>query len=285
MTRYGMVIDETLCNGCYSCFLACRDEFCGNDYQGYSAPQPMAGMNWMRIVEKERGRYPKVKVAYTSILCSQCADAPCVQKAAGGSVYQRDDGIVLIDPEKAVGQKQILNSCPYRLIDWKAALQPTHKGTFCAHLLDRGWKEPRCAEACPTRAIVFGDLDDPDSEVSRLLNGGKTRPLNPEYRLGEKVAYIGLPAKFIAGSVVFGDTGRCASDVSVMVSDAGSSEVTRTNNYGDFEVDGLADNAEYLVTIEAPEYEAVQLTTRTIADIYLGDIVLTKSGTLAGAGR
>jgi tetrathionate reductase subunit B len=72
MARYGMVIDITRCNGCYNCFLTCRDEFWNNDYPPYSAAQPFSGHFWLRMIEKERGKYPKVKVAYTPLLCMHC---------------------------------------------------------------------------------------------------------------------------------------------------------------------------------------------------------------------
>ena len=77
--KYGMLIDVTRCNGCYNCFLACRDEFYGNDYPGYSAAQPFSGQQWVKVIEKDRGQYPKVKVAYTVVPCMQCENAPCVE--------------------------------------------------------------------------------------------------------------------------------------------------------------------------------------------------------------
>ena len=82
MTRYGMVIDVTRCDGCYNCFIACKDEYCGIAHPGYSAPQPMTGQDWMRIVNKERGRFPKVKVDYTAIPCMQCDGAPASRRHA-----------------------------------------------------------------------------------------------------------------------------------------------------------------------------------------------------------
>lgn len=101
MARYGLVIDINKCTGCYNCFLTCRDEFAGNAYPGYSAAQPMSGMNWIKVLEKERGQYPKVKVNYIPLTCMHCEDATCVQMAKDGAVYKRPDGIVMIDPEKA----------------------------------------------------------------------------------------------------------------------------------------------------------------------------------------
>ncbi len=216
MTKYGMVMDVTRCNGCYNCFLACRDEYCGNDFPPYSASQPQTGHYWMRLVEKERGQYPKMKVAYTAIPCLQCEHATCLEASQEtGAIYKRDDGIVLIDPEKAVDQQQLANSCPYRVIYWNEEKQIPQKCTFCAHLLDKGWKEPRCVEACPTRALVFGDLDDPRSEVAKLVSSGRTEALHPEYGLGDKVTYIGLPKRFVAGTVVFGDTDGCGEGAEV----------------------------------------------------------------------
>jgi Fe-S-cluster-containing dehydrogenase component len=153
--KYGMIIDVSRCNGCYNCFLACRDEFCGNDYAGYSAAQPYSGQFWIRIIEKERGQYPKVKVAYTPIPCMQCENAPCIDAALNGAVYHRADGILIIDPEKAKGQKQMVDACPYRVIYWNEEKSIPQKCTFCAHLLDQGWREPRCVEVCPTKALFL----------------------------------------------------------------------------------------------------------------------------------
>jgi len=104
-----------------------------------------------------------------------------VRAVSDGSTYERDDGIVLIDPAKASGKKSLVSRCPYRVIYWNEAEQVAQKCTLCAHLLDKGWKEPRCVEACPTGALVFGDLDDPDSLASNLLASTATAPLHPEY--------------------------------------------------------------------------------------------------------
>jgi Fe-S-cluster-containing dehydrogenase component len=306
MTKYGMVVDVTRCNGCYNCFLACRDEHCGNDFSPYSLSQPHTGHYWMRVVEKERGQYPKVKVAYVAIPCMQCERPMCVEGAwteaatgarggpasvgaAGveghpegeaplGAVYQRDDGIVLIDPAKSVGHKEILSRCPYRVIFWNEEKNLPQKCTFCAHLLDQGWKEPRCVEACPTRALVFGDLDDPDSEVAKLVASGRAETLHPEYGMGDKVTYIGLPERFVAGAVVFADGDRCGEGAEVTLEGDGAKRVLRADNYGDFEFEDLAPGVDYAVTVSASGYESLKLTARANQDVYLGDIILTRGG-------
>ncbi|HLA82477.1 MAG TPA: 4Fe-4S dicluster domain-containing protein, partial [Thermoleophilia bacterium] len=212
MPRYGMVVDVTRCNGCYNCFIACKDEYCEQAHAGYSAPQPMTGQAWMKIVPKERGRFPKVKQDYTAIPCMQCENPQCAEGSAG-AVYKREDGIVLIDPEKAKGQKELVSKCPYRVIYWNESEQVGQKCTFCAHLLDAGWKEPRCVEACPTGTLIFGDLDDPDSAVSQAWK--RAEAMHPEYGMGDKVRFIGVPQNFVAGAVVFGDKDECAKGVTI----------------------------------------------------------------------
>jgi Fe-S-cluster-containing dehydrogenase component len=255
MARYGMVIDITKCTGCYNCFLTCRDEFAGNTYAGYAAAQPMSGQNWMRLIERERGQYPKVKVAYTPVTCMQCEDANCIKMAQNQAVYRRPDGIVIIDPEKAKGQKQIVSACPYRAIEWNEEQQVPQKCILCAHLLDKGEKVPRCVESCPTNALVFGDLDDPASEAARLIAAGQTEVLHPEYGLNEKVVYISLPKKFVAGTVIYGDIDEVAGGLRVALKGEKQTLETRTNGFGDFEFEGLADNTDYTVKIEAPGYK------------------------------
>ena len=274
MTRYGMVIDIYKCCGCYNCFLACRDEYCGNDFPGYSVAQPAEGQYWMRVLEQERGKFPKVKLSYTPILCMHCENAACVKAAQDGAVYRRPDGIVIVDPVKAKGQQQIINSCPYRVIEWNEEKQLPQKCTFCAHMLDNGEREPRCVEVCPTEALVFGDLDDPSSEVAQLVAAGDTESLHPEYGLKEKIFYLNIPRKFVAGTVVYGDTDECAEGVTVTINGDGKNITTQTNLFGDFEFESLGDNINYTVKIEAEGYNPKELKAKTITDVYLGIIEL-----------
>ena len=273
MTRYGMVMDVTRCNGCYNCFLACKDEHCGQAHPGYAAAQPMTGQSWIRVTEHERGQFPKVKVDYTVVPCLHCEDAACVAATPDGAVYERADGIVLVDPEKAAGQPDLVQSCPHGLISWNEATQVAQKCTLCAHLLDAGCKEPRCVEACPTGALLFGDLDDPQSEVARAF--AEAEELRPEYGLAGKVRFIGLPAEFVAGCVVFGDSDACAVGATVtLVGDDGVATSTTADSFGDFIFEGLPKDASYTVTAAAHGYapSTSRVTTRT--SINLGDIVL-----------
>jgi Fe-S-cluster-containing dehydrogenase component len=271
-----MVIDINKCIGCYNCFMSCRDEFAGNEYPGYSAPQPMTGMNWMRLIERERGQYPKVKVAYTPIPCMHCADGICMKVAQNKAVYKTKEGIVLIDPVKAKGQKQIVTACPYRVIEWNEVLQIPQKCTLCAHLLAQGEKETRCVESCPTGALVFGDLDNPQSEVAKLIAKGQTEALHPEYGLQEQVHYLNLAKKFIAGTVIYGDMDKVAVGLDIKLTGNGNTLKTKTNGFGDFEFEGLPDNLNYTIKVEAPDYTAKRVEVKTQKDIYVGEIVLKK---------
>ena len=227
-----------------------------------------SGLRAMRAVHE---------AAPDSVILAMSGDgerATCLKAAQDGAVYRRPDGIVIINPAKAKGQKQIVSACPYRSIYWNEALQLPQKCTFCAHLLDDGWKEPRCVELCPTGAIMFGDLNDKKSEVSKLFASGEV--LHPEYGLKENVVYIALPKKFIAGTVAYGDTDECAGGVKVTITDNGKAQTTTTNNFGDFEFEGLSDNTEYTVEIEAKGYKTQELKVKTMTDVYMGLVLLEK---------
>lgn len=281
MAKYGMVIDITRCTACYCCFTACKDEYWDNDYPPYSAAQPRHGQFWMNLVKKEGGTYPHIKVAYMPVPCMQCENAPCIKAAKDGAVYQRPDGIVIIDPKKAVGQKQIVDACPYHAIFWDEEKQLPQKCTFCVQRLEEG-KTPRCVQACANQAMIFGDLDDPESEVSQLVKSGKAEIFHPEYNTRPNVYYIGLDRivkSFIAASIVFGDTDECAENVKATLADkqTGKGKTALTDNYGVFEFAGL-DAGKYSVKLECAGYAPKVIDVDLKADSYLGYVTLTKSG-------
>jgi tetrathionate reductase subunit B len=279
MTHYGMVIDHIKCQQCYNCQIACKDEFVDNEWLPYSAAQPDMGQFWMHVIERERGTYPKVKVSRLPTPCMQCTNPPCVGAATGGAAYKRPDGIVIFDPAKSVGQHSIQTACPYGVVYWNDELGIPQKCTFCAHLLDRGWTQPRCADACITGAITFGDLDDPNSEISKLVATGTPQPLNPEFGAKPSVYYIDIPKTFLAGTVVDKATDECFEGADVTLKDVASGKElkTKTNNYGDFEFEGLDSGKVYSLKIESAGYSSI--TKDTIAlntDMYLGDLFLSK---------
>ena len=120
MKKWNMIIDVAECTNCNLCTLATMDEYVGNDWPGYSTPMPKHGHKWINILQKERGQVgqsPMIDIAYVPTMCNHCDDAPCVAKG-GDAVTKRDDGIVLIDPDKAKGRKDLVDACPYGHIWW-----------------------------------------------------------------------------------------------------------------------------------------------------------------------
>jgi ferredoxin len=185
-----------------------------------------------------------------------------------------------IDPAKAKGRKEILDSCPYNAIFWNEELSLPQKCTMCAHLLDQGWEKPRCVEVCPTKALLFGDFNDPESEVCRRLReAGEDAAvsLHPEYGLTERVRYLDLPKRFVAGSVVLGDSDRCARSVTVTLTGDGHSRETSTNGFGDFEFEGLDKDKRYTLTFSRPGYQTREVKVFTKIDKHIGDVVLSRS--------
>jgi Fe-S-cluster-containing dehydrogenase component len=275
MPKYGMVIDINKCNGCYNCFLACKDEYSGNDHPPFSLALPKSSKPWLVLKEIERGKCPKVKVDYVPIPCQQCDHPVCIEKSPEGAVYKRPDGIVVIDPEKAEGCREILANCPHRLITWNEEKNVAQKCTFCAHLLDDGWRNPRCVEACPSGALVFGDLDDPDSEVSKLSALDQIEPLSFAFDLKPKVNYLSLPKKMITGEVVLADKQEiCAENVDVTLDGNASTRTVKTNFMGDFEFEGLEGNHSYTLKVSHTGYKVQKIVVKTYTDIDVGEIIL-----------
>ena len=122
MKKWNMVINVAECTNCNLCTLATMDEYVGNDWPGYAAPMPKHGDRWIDILQKERGQVPMIDIAYVPTMCNHCDDAPCMKADKTGAIRKREDGIVLIDPEKAKGQKQLVDACPYGHIWWNEEL-------------------------------------------------------------------------------------------------------------------------------------------------------------------
>ncbi|MCC6473593.1 MAG: carboxypeptidase regulatory-like domain-containing protein [Burkholderiales bacterium] len=278
MARYGMVVNLDRCIGCYNCQIACKDEHVGNDFPGVASAQPTFGQFWMALREDERMLSPtRIRVHYHPVMCQQCREAPCIEAAENGAAYRRPDGIVIFDPEKARGQEQIVSSCPYGVIYWNAEKNLPQKCTFCAHLLDDGWKEPRCVQTCPAGCLNFGDLDDPSSAASKLLVETGAEHWRPDYKAEPNVYYAGLPKPLLSGRVLFADRNEWAGEVAVTLTGAaGGERRSQTDCFGDFAFDRLA-QGDYTVRFDAPGY-ATQSRAVRIGDgvCHLGDIALGK---------
>jgi len=215
MVNWGMVIDLRKCIGCYSCMISCKQEH-------FLPP----GLFWNRVIIGEVGNYPAVSKLTYPVLCNHCSEAACVKACPTRATTRRDDGIVIIDYDKCVGCRYCLIACPFQQRTYYAdgqkeyfpgqglteyeiigrELYPLETGTvmkcnFCAERIDAGIEKglkpgtdreatPACVIACPTEARVFGDLDDPNSEVSRQIREENGFQLHPEYGTDPSVYYI-----------------------------------------------------------------------------------------------
>jgi Fe-S-cluster-containing dehydrogenase component len=275
MPQYGMVIDVDRCIGCYNCFLACRDEYSGTDRLPIAAAQG-DGQKWINVREQEQGSFPKVRVSYVPLPCLHCEDAPCMA-ANDDAIYRRPDGIVVIDPEKAAGRQDLVDSCPYGVIYWNEATDLPQKCTLCAHLLDDGWKQPRCVEVCPTDAIIFADMTAPGNAISRAEAQPGLEEIHAQYNTKPRVRYRNLPKPFVAGEVALSDQpGVPAPDVRLALARGSDVRTGATDGFGDFEFQGLVAGAEYTLSVEQPGYRPLALPVSTLTGLNLGTLTLER---------
>jgi len=210
--KWGMVIDKKKCSGCHACTVACVSE--------YKLPP---GVVYRPVMEKEIGKYPNVTREFTPRPCMQCDDPPCVKPCPVNATFKRSDGIVVIDYNKCIGCRSCVASCPYgaRTIDlgqyytentprleqyeitqtyeynksWnrskknESPIGNAHKCHFCTNRIAEGLL-PLCVTTCLGRATYFGDLNNPDALVSRVLRGRNVEILKEELGTHPKVYYL-----------------------------------------------------------------------------------------------
>ncbi len=280
--KWALFVDIAKCHNCRNCYVACKDEHVGNAYPGYAAPQPRHGHDWIAITTRERGEAPMVDVAHLPTTCNHCENAPCVAASPDGAVYQRPDGIVMIDPVKARGKREIVGSCPYGAIWWNEEEQLPQKWIFDAHLLDRGWKEPRCVQACPTGAMTSAKLDDA-ALAARVASEG-WGALHPGYGTRPRVYYRNLhryAACFVGGTLVATANGvdDCVSGATVEIRKEGAVVASgNSDDFGEFKIDGLVEGSgAYEVIVRAEGYRVAGETVTLGASRYLGVVRLERA--------
>ncbi len=259
MSKWNLIVDVAECTNCQLCALAAMDEYVGNDWPGYSAPMPRHGHHWINILQKERGQVtgqsPMIDIAYVPTMCNHCDNAPCLSKG-GDAVKKREDGIVIIDPVKAKGRKDLVESCPYGHIWWNEELQLPQIWTFDAHLIDQGWQQTRGQQSCPTGAMRAIKVEDAD--MAKMAREEGLEVMKPEAGTKPRVYYRNLwrySKCFIGGSVSAEANGTvdCVEGAKVRLLKGGSAVAeTTTDNYGDFKFDRLDENSgRYSVEIAA----------------------------------
>ncbi len=213
--RWGMAIELKRCVGCYECVLACKAEH-------FLPPD----IFWNRVLIGESGKYPTVTKLIYNVRCNQCGDPACVKVCPTGATQQREDGIVWVDEDKCVGCRYCMIACPYQMRsmyeDGNAQYFPgqeltehekvgkdlyphqtgvVQKCVFCKERIDSGMAAgltpgvdreatPACVNSCPTKAIHFGDLDDPSSEINRVIKEMHGHPFHPEFDTDPSIYYI-----------------------------------------------------------------------------------------------
>lgn len=245
-----ILVDVDRCVQCCNCQIACKDEHCGNDWSPIAAKQA-DGQFWVRIDQKEVSSGTRTRLVRMPILCQHCESPACMAACTHDAIYQREDGIVIIDPTKCQGCGDCQAACPYGVIYENAEAGIFQKCTMCAHLLDEGWEQPRCVTACPADALRF--VDEADLEPQNF--SASLEKLHAEEGTKPRVTYLNLPRPFVGGEVYAPREDICLEDVRVTVREMVTGEVrmTSTNNYGDFSVEGLTPGF-YALTFEKEGY-------------------------------
>jgi Fe-S-cluster-containing dehydrogenase component len=238
---------------------------------------PRHGHRWIDILQKERGQAPMIDIAYVPTMCNHCDNAPCLAKG-GDAVKKRDDGIVIIDPVKAKGRKDLVESCPYGHIWWNEELQTPQTWPFDAHLLDQGWQQTRGQQACPTGAMRAIKVED--DEMARLAKDDQLEVMKPEAGTKPRVYYRNLwrySKSFIGGSVAsdVGGVVDCVEGANVrLIKDGQTVARATTDNYGDFKFDKLDENSgRYTVEVFA-NGKTKMLDANLGTSVFLGEIRL-----------
>ncbi|MCX7945406.1 MAG: 4Fe-4S dicluster domain-containing protein [Hydrogenophilus sp.] len=194
--RWGMLIDATRCDPhCARCVIACHEE------NGLPTPTRASDVRWIRKValrEKRSGREVSLPV-----MCLHCANPPCRDVCPTGATFKRKDGVVLVDRHICIGCRYCVMACPYKARNFVYAPVREQRNevprgagcaegcTLCVHRIDRG-RLPACVEQCPNRALIFGDLNDPSSELVQRLQSISATILRADLRLDPAVRIHGV---------------------------------------------------------------------------------------------
>lgn len=181
MAQFAIVTDLDRCTGCHACTVACAQE---------NRLKP--GAFWTHVHEVgPSGKFPGLQMYFLPLACQHCRQPACVRVCPTGASHKRPDGIVLIDRAKCIGCQACQKACPYGIHYFDADSKKMQKCTLCAHLVDRGDK-PACVKTCTTGARVFGDMDDPNSDVTKIVRAARSGAyrLMPEAGTKPSAAYI-----------------------------------------------------------------------------------------------
>ncbi len=268
MSNKNFLIDVDKCTGCNLCVVACKDEHVDSNYEPWTQPQPEGGHFWMNVKPLERGTIPRVRMNFLPTLCQHCEDAPCIPACPEGAIKTRDDGLVWIDAALCTGCGDCQPACPYDVIYKNDNLNIAQKCTGCAHRIDEG-ELPRCADACPHDAIVFGELGDESS----------LEELHPEFDAKPRVRWKGLPQPWITGLLIDVNADEVVIGATVTATDLNDGTIITTTSgaFGEFWIKDLAAGHDYRVEISHPTYELSSAPVTADGDTDLGTLELKAS--------
>ncbi len=276
--KWVIIVDVARCVNCNNCYMTLLDEYVDNDFPKYSAPCPRHGHYWLQLATKERGQGSLMDVAYLFTTCNQCDKPACMKAAKNNAITKRDDGIVMIDPVKSKGQKELVDACPYGHIWWNEELQIPQKWSWDAHLLDAGWKQPRPTSICAAGSIKAMKLSD--SEIKSMAAKEKLETLHPEYDTLPRVYYKNLyrfNKEHIAGTVALVKDNVediVAGAKITLLQDNKEIGTCTSDHFGDFKFDKItADSGEYQVKVSHNGVDK-EVTHKMAKSVNLGVIYL-----------
>jgi len=176
--QYGMLINLNRCVGCYACQVTCKAE--------YDIP---FGTFRCKVETYQSGRYPEIKKFFLPRLCNHCKNAPCIEACEEGALFKNSDGVVVIENSKCINCQLCYEKCPYNAIEINPYTNRVEKCDFCYSRIIKGLL-PVCVQGCPGKAMLFGDINDKESEISIAIKKNQIKALNPEFETEPLVFYV-----------------------------------------------------------------------------------------------